>query len=201
MSCNALINKLCNGSADPCTLTTAELCAYWGSMSEEDQRLLMVMIIMCGNAAQSFPTDYEFIEIDRSCYQEVAAHAIKYSRSTHQVYAAGVLDSEIVLWVLSSTGLVVSPPVNAVEPCSADLGSSVTTYFSHTGIGAVPSGLFEWSVANTGAANGLLDGVNFPPNAQITFKAYFNPVTNQWVRPNGMSLDASGTEIIMALTE
>jgi hypothetical protein len=69
----------------------------------------------------------------------------------------------------------------------------IPTVTSHTGIGAVPSGTYSFSIANVGASAGTVNGiVSLPAGVTLNFDAGGADNTL-----DGISFDATGTTFII----
>jgi hypothetical protein len=69
----------------------------------------------------------------------------------------------------------------------------IPTVTSHTGIGAVPTGTYSFSIANVGSAAGTVNGiVSLPAGVTLNFDA--GGVANTL---DGISFDATGTTFIV----
>ena len=71
------------------------------------------------------------------------------------------------------------------------------TFESSTGAGTIPEGLWEYSIANVGGADGTVDGVTLPDGATLTFRAYYEHGAR---RLSGLTYDASGTTFLITTT-
>lgn len=67
-------------------------------------------------------------------------------------------------------------------------------------IGATLSGISEASIANTGSAPGTVLGVTIPPGATVTWKAYTDPVSNEFKSLGSISYNATGTTFLISQT-
>lgn len=68
----------------------------------------------------------------------------------------------------------------------------IPTVTSHTGIGAVPTGTFSFSIANVGAAAGTVNVTSLPAGVTLNFDAGGAGNTL-----DGISFDATGTTFII----
>ena len=71
------------------------------------------------------------------------------------------------------------------------------TFISTTGAASTAAGLFEVSIANTGAATGLVAGVILPIGATITYRGYYDEFSTTMNRIAAIAYDATGTTFLI----